>query len=55
MANNKPARLHKAEPLILEYNKSEIYFAGCLFIIILLIVAFVFGSENFNYVFWSCI
>ena len=55
MANNKPARLHKAEPLILEYDKSEIFFAGCLFIIILLIVAFGFGSENINYLLGSCV
>ena len=55
MNNKKPARLHKAEPLKLEYGKSEIYFAGCLFIIILLIGAFVFGSENINYILWSCI
>ena len=55
MANNKPARLHKTEPLVLEYNKGEIYFAGCLFIIILFIIAFGLGSENINYVFWSCI
>lgn len=25
MNNNKPARLHKAEPLKLEYNKDEIF------------------------------
>ena len=48
MNNNKPARLHKAEPLKLEYNKAELLIAGCLFIIILFIVAFAFGSENIN-------
>ena len=55
MKNKTPARLHKAEPLKIEYNKDEIYFAGCLFIIILLIVAFAFGSENINYLVWSCV
>ena len=55
MNNNKPARLHKAEPLKLDYNKDEIYFAGCLFIIILLIIVFTVGSENINFIFWSCV
>jgi len=54
--NNKaPARLHKAEPLKLEYNKEEIIFAGCLFILILLIIAFAVGSENINYILWSSV
>ena len=55
MNNKTPARLHKADPLTLEYNKAEILIAGCLFIIILLNVAFAFGSENINYIFWSCV
>ena len=55
MNNNKPARLHKAEPLKLEYNKDEIIFVGCLFIIILLIIAFAVGSENINFMLWSCV
>ena len=55
MKNKTPATLHKAEPLTLEYNKADLLFAGCLFIIILIIVAFAFGSENINYILWSCV
>lgn len=55
MNNNKPARLQKAEPFNLEYDRTEIYFAGCLFITILLIFVFAVGSENINYILWSCV
>jgi len=52
MKNKAPARLHKAEPLTLEYNKKRLFLKGFLFIILLFIFAFVFGSENVNYIFW---
>ena len=55
MNKKAPATLHKAEPLTLEYNKREIYFAGIIFISILLIIAFIVGSENINYIFMNCI
>ena len=55
MNNKTPARLQKTEPLKLEYHKGEIYIAGCLFITILPIIVFAFGSENINYILWSCV
>lgn len=55
MLKNNPARLHKKEPITLVYDKPAVYVMGTLFIIALVIVAFIIGSENFNYVFWSCI
>lgn len=52
MKNKTPARLNKAEPLTLEFNKTNLLLKGVLFIILLFIFAFVFGSENVNYIFW---
>lgn len=52
MNNKAPARLHKAEPLTLKYNTKGLFLKGFLFIILLFIFAFVFGSENVNYIFW---
>ena len=55
MKNKAPARLHKAEPLTLEYNKGGLYLKGILFIILLFIFAFAFGSENINYILLSSV
>lgn len=55
MINNKPVRLHKKEPLTLEYDKATVYLTGALFIIALVVLSFIIGSENFNYILWSCI
>lgn len=55
MLKNNPARLHKKEPLTLEYNKATVYLTGALFIIGLIGLAFTIGSESLNYLLWSCI
>lgn len=55
MNDKAPARLHKKEPITLNYNKPTVYLIGALFILILLVIAFNIGSENINYLLWSCI
>ena len=55
MNNKTPARLNKAEPLTLEYNKTNLMLKGVLFIIILLIAALLIGSENTTFLLWSCV
>ena len=55
MNNKTPARLHKKEPITLIYNKTTVYITGAAFIIILLAIAFSIGSENINFMLWSCI
>jgi len=52
---NKPVRLHKKEPITLEYEVATVYLTGALFIIGLVALAFVIGTENFNSLLWSCI
>lgn len=52
---NNPVRLYKKEPISLSYNKATVYLTGAVFIIMLVIIAFVIGTENFNILFWSCI
>lgn len=52
---NKPVRLHKKEPITLEYDVATVYLAGALFIIGLVALAFVIGTENFNSLLGSCI
>lgn len=55
MNKNKPVRLYKKEPLTLEYEKGTVYLTGALFIIGLVGLAFVIGTESLNYLLWSCI
>lgn len=55
MLKNNPARLHKKEPLNLQYNKETVYLTGTLFIIALVGLAFFIGSESLSYLLWSCI
>ena len=55
MNKNKPVRLHKKEPITLEYNVATVYLTGALFIIGLVALAFVIGTENFNSLLGSCI
>lgn len=55
MSIKTPARLHKKEPLTIKYSKPTVYLTGALFIIALVFITFKFGSENVNYIFWSCI
>ncbi len=55
MLKNNPARLHKKEPLTLEYDKPTVYLIGALFIMALVGLAFFIGSESLNYLLWSCI
>ena len=52
---NKPVRLHKKEPITLEYNVATVYLTGALFIIGLIAIAFVIGTENFNSLLCNCI
>lgn len=52
---NKPVRLHKKEPITLEYEVATVYLTGALFIIGLVALAFVIGTENFNSLLGSCI
>ena len=52
---NKPVRLHKKEPIALTYDVATVYLTGALFIIGLVALAFVIGTENFNSLLCSCI
>ena len=52
---NKPVRLHKKEPLTLEYELTTVIITGAVFIILLILMAFIIGSDNFNYFLWNCI
>ena len=52
---NKPIKLYKKEPLTIEYEATTIYIIGALFIIGLIVLAYVIGTENLNYLLWSCI
>ena len=54
MNKNKPVRLHKEEPLVVEYDVKTVYITGALFIIGLVSLAFVIGTDSLNYL-WSCI
>jgi len=49
MNKNKPVRLHKKEPLAIEYELRTVILTGTIFIIILFLIAFVLGSDNFNF------
>ena len=49
MNKNKPVRLHKKEPIALEYELRTVILAGALFIIIMFLIAFSLGSDNFNF------
>ena len=50
----KPVRLHKKEPLALEYEEATVYSTGAIFITLLVIVAFRIGTDSLNYL-WSSI
>ena len=52
---NKPARLHKKEPITLNYDVATVYLTGTIFIIGLVALAFSIGTENFSSLLWSCI
>ena len=52
---NKPVRLHKKEPITLNYDVATVYLTGALFIIGLVALAFVIGTENFNSLLCNCI
>ena len=55
MNKNKPVRLHKKEPLALEYEKATVYSTGAIFITLLVIIAFRIGIDSFNFLLGSCI
>ena len=55
MTTKTPARLHKKEPLTITYNKTTVYLIGALFMFLLVIVAFKFGSDSFNFLLRSYI
>ena len=52
---NKPVRLHKKEPLVVEYEEATVYSTGAVFITLLVIVAFSIGTDSFNFLLGSCI
>ena len=55
IVENKPVRLHKKEPLALEYEEATVYSTGAVFITLLVIVAFRIGTDSFNFLLGSCI
>ena len=55
MNKNQPVRLHKKEPLTVEYDVTTVYITGSLFILGLVALAFFIGTESLNYLLWSCI
>ena len=52
---NKPVRLHKKEPITVEYEETTVILTGAIFIIIIVALAFVIGTDNSGFLFWSCI
>ena len=54
ITENKPVRLHKKEPLALEYEETTVIITGALFIIVLVVLAFTIGTENSSLI-WSSI
>ena len=52
---NKPVRLHKKEPIALEYELTTVLLTGAVFIMLLIIMAFIIGSDNFNFILWKSI
>lgn len=52
---NKPVRLHKKDPIAVEYKEITVYSTGAVFITLLVIMAFSIGTDSLNYIFWSCI
>lgn len=55
MNKNNPVRLHKKEPLTLEYEVATVYLIWALTIVVIFILAMILGSDNFNYLLWNCI
>ena len=51
----RPVRLHKEEPLAVEYDVATVYSTGAVFITLLVIVAFRIGTDSFNFLLGSCI
>ena len=52
---NKPVRLHKKEPLAVEYNEATVYSTGTVFITLLVIIAFSIGTDSFNFLLGSVV
>ena len=48
MNKNTPVRLHKKEPLALEYEVRTVILTGALFILILFLIAILLGVDNFS-------
>ena len=55
MNKNQPVRLHKKEPLAVEYDVATVYSTGAVFITLLVIIAFRIGTDSFNYLLGSAI
>ncbi len=51
----RPVRLHRKEPLAVEYDVATVYSTGAVFITLLVIVAFRIGTDSFNFLLGSCI
>ena len=52
---NKPVRLYKKEELVVEYNKRTVYSTGALFIIALVVLSFMIGTDNSTFLFMNAI
>ena len=52
---NKPVRLHKKEPLELEYKKTTVYSTGAIFITLLVIIAFRIGTDSSTFLLMNAI
>lgn len=46
---NKPIRLYKKEPILLEYELRTVIITGAVFIALLILMATFLGSDNFNF------
>ena len=52
---NKPVRLYKKEVLALEYEKGTVYLTGALFIMALVVLSFIIGTDNSTFLFMNAI
>ena len=51
----KPVRLYKKEELVVEYNKRTVYSTGALFIMALVVLSFMIGTDNSTFLFMNAI
>lgn len=53
--NKRPIRLAKIEPITLAYNKENVLVIGAIFILLLMLIAFNLGTENYYILLGRCI